>query len=522
MLFNLAGNAVKFTHRGHVSINVGTARKTGKEADIQFSVEDTGIGIPTADMELIFEKFTQVDSAMNRKYGGTGLGLAISKQLVMMMGGELHVESSPGVGSRFYFTLTLPIDPSAPTESPARPSEFARLRIVVVDSHSLRGSVLEEFLQSRGAEAVIIAGEKEALKALREGAHAGYTQAAICVFPGLDMGSERFARAVRFDPLLENTRLILLYSSKNRREAIALSGNLFDSVIPQPVRNNEVEQALRDLINRDSPAGHPPDGSPSPAVGGSRSSVPETGEQFNPWVLLAEDNEVNRKIETRLLQRLGCRVDSALDGAEAARMAVENRYDLILMDCQMPEVDGLEATKRIRGHEQNLGRRIPIVALTGHAMPGDKERCLASGMDDYLAKPIQLSDLTAILRRWNLLSGERRNQPAAFDRNRAYQIVGRDEETLREAIRIFLDQAPGQIRRIEDALAAGDTEAACRVAHSMKSSAASIGGGELSAAARELEEELTETEPFRRYLLLSRLREAYGRLHAELDLFLHR
>ena len=381
VLTNLAGNAVKFTEAGEVVIAVRVLADGGPRRLVRFTVRDTGIGIAADRQAAIFDSFTQADGSTTRKHGGTGLGLTISRQLVALMGGEIHLESTPGVGSRFWFDLAF--TPAAPASAlPPAPVERLRgLRVLVVDDNATNRMIVRETLRAWGCQPAEAASGAEALAVL---AAAPVPFALVILdmqMPGMD-GGETAAR-IRADTRFAALPLVLLSSSAGLRDAGATP---FAAALAKPVRQATLLRTLRAI------------------VGGQREEAPRRPAAVEPpaerlRVLLAEDNAVNRTLALRMLAKLGCDAEAVETGGAAVAAAARQVYDVILMDVQMPEMDGLEATAEIR-RRANGGPRTPIVAMTAHAMEGDRERCLAAGMDDYLSKPMSIAALAEALARW--------------------------------------------------------------------------------------------------------------------------
>jgi CheY-like chemotaxis protein len=412
IVVNLADNAIKFTDRGHVLIDVAAVGTTGARTVVRIVVEDTGIGLDADVQARLFQKFSQADASTTRKYGGTGLGLAISRQLAELMGGSVGVVSAPGQGSRFWVELPLSPDPSPPPQ-PATTSTLRGVRALIVDDTAVNLRIVHEQLTHWAMRPTAADSAEEGLRELEEAAAAGDPfQIAIVdyLMPGMD--GEAFGRAVRARPNLQSVRLIVTTSSGQRGEAARFHQAGFDGYFVRPVRQATLERALRVALA----------GTPGSQLLITRHSLVESA-QSTPTdsidqpvaemasrpirVLLVEDNPVNQKVATRILEKLGCGVDLAVNGAEAVTMTSESCYDLILMDCQMPELDGYEATAAIRQRAAGSGRHTPIVAMTANAMVGDREKCLAAGMDDYLPKPIRPAELVAKVTEWARRTTER-------------------------------------------------------------------------------------------------------------------
>jgi signal transduction histidine kinase/CheY-like chemotaxis protein len=390
VLLNLAGNAIKFTERGHVTLEVDGVLRNGGLAEMTLSVIDTGIGIPADRVASLFEEFTQADSSTTRRFGGTGLGLTISKRLVELMGGSIAVRSRLGEGSCFTVQIALP---SAQHVAPDTASAMLEgRRILFVDDTEVNRRILEELLSSWGTESRGCASATEALSILRAARGRGHPYEVVLVdhqMPGMD--GERFAHAIRADGTLAGTRLILFTSMGEHLDRDRLAELGFCGFLLKPARRAQIRAALEAALH-DSTASNRPVAAGVPVAATARAKI-------HARVLLAEDNEVNKKLALRLLERAGCEVEGVDNGREAVAAFRKSPFDLVLMDCHMPEMDGFAATAEIRRFEGSA-ERTPIVALTANAMEGDRERCLAAGMDDYLTKPLRRGELEAAVERW--------------------------------------------------------------------------------------------------------------------------
>jgi signal transduction histidine kinase/DNA-binding response OmpR family regulator len=395
VLINLVGNALKFTRAGHVLMEIECLGRNAGGALMKITVEDTGIGIPAEMTGRIFEKFTQADASTTRKFGGTGLGLAISKKLVELMGGKIGVSSVPERGSTFWVELCLPVKSDSQPEPEAQ--EIAGLRVLVVDDNAVNRRVFEEQLRRWSLDVKAVSSGPEALRALREARLAGAPFRIGVIdhqMPGMD--GEELGLAIQADPALRaSVGLILLSSAGQWATKGQLTAAGFAVSLAKPARQSQLLDALSTAWAR---------------VGGSSSAPPpisdsgasETGEAFpsgvrRARVLVAEDNAVNQKVAVKMLERLGCEVTLASNGRQAIEKLEAGNCDLIFMDCQMPDLDGFEATAEIR---RRYGSAIPIVAMTANAMEGDRGRCLEAGMDDYISKPVKPASLKTVLDTW--------------------------------------------------------------------------------------------------------------------------
>jgi signal transduction histidine kinase/CheY-like chemotaxis protein len=393
VLTNLVGNALKFTHEGQVVVTVECLAQDAHKADMKISVQDTGVGIPAEKIGVLFEKFSQVDGSTTRRYGGTGLGLAISKQLVTAMGGAVGVESRVNEGSTFWFTLPLEFDPQ-PYAAPVPVSDLRGLRVMIVDDNEVNRRVLQEQIASWEMRTGSYASGERVVEELAAARQSGDPYHFVLLdyhMPDLDGAS--VAAAIRSHPMVRDTVVVVLTSVGHIAEVRGMEGVRIDACLVKPVRQSMLLNAITSARSKSMAAGQP-------AQGGSRvTHAPGLFAETALRVLVAEDNVVNQKVAAKMLERLGLRADVAADGQEAVQMYDMRPYDLILMDCHMPEMDGYAATAEIRRREGS-GARIPIVAMTAEAMEGCRENCLQAGMDDYIAKPVKLDDLAEALRRW--------------------------------------------------------------------------------------------------------------------------
>ncbi len=406
ILLNFGSNAVKFTPEGEVIIRVKLLHENADRVALHFAVSDTGLGVAPEDQDRLFSAFTQADSSTTRKYGGTGLGLTICRQLVELMGGRLGLESTPGHGSTFWFELSLRRTHDTPAIRTSGDRTLSGQRALIVDDNATNRRILRQQLRSWGVEAVEAADGFEALEIAGTAAQDGRAFDLGVVdlnMPGMD-GME-LARALKADQATASTMLFLLSSSGHRLEPAASHLTGFAASLTKPVRSSELFDCLITSLNSGThgdeggsaavePSAAAATGSPAAAAVGSAAGT----------ILLVEDNKVNQLVGTKVLQSLGYRYDIANNGVEAVHAFQQRSYDAVLMDCQMPEMDGYEATGAIRRMEDDpasAGRqRTPIIAMTAAAMEGDREACLAAGMDDFITKPVRLEIVSAVLRRW--------------------------------------------------------------------------------------------------------------------------
>ncbi|GAB6063431.1 hypothetical protein JCM30394_21610 [Deferrisoma palaeochoriense] len=466
VLHNLVGNAVKFTPQGEVVVSAEVTARSARRAEIRFEVADTGIGIPEAAQPHIFEAFTQADGSTTRRFGGTGLGLAISRHLVERMGGEIGFESREGVGSRFWFAVPFEIAEEAEEETRGP----GGLRVLVVDDNATNREILAEQLGRWGAEALCAADGPTALEVLERAARDGrLPDLAILDMVMPDMDGIDLAARMAEDPRWAGIRKVLLTSSADPKAFDEAARAGVAAVLRKPVRPTELRRLL-------SGAGAGPG---EEHVRAGAAAAPAT--HFDARVLLAEDNPTNQVVARGLLEEMGCRVDVVPDGRAAVEAWAKGGYDLILMDCQMPGMSGYDATREIR----RRGGTVPIVALTAHAMAGDREACLAAGMDDYLAKPFRRAQLAELLGRW-LPAAPPTGAPAVNEAALADLGPG----LAGEVARAFLASSGRLVARIREGLDGGDPSDAREAAHALKSAAGNVGAEGLHERCRAIDQAL--------------------------------
>ena len=400
IIINLVGNAIKFTPSGRVLIHVAKLRESAGDAQLCFQVSDTGIGLGEEAIRNLFQAFVQADGSTTRKFGGTGLGLAISKQLVELMGGEIGVESALGQGSTFWFTVRLPKQPILLADEDASTEgkpDFSAVRTLIVGS-SGTGEVLREQLGSWGMGIRTVTDGREALSLLQEAAAVGqgyHFVLADAQLPGMD--GPVLAQTIKNNPDLAATRIVILLAPGQRSTFSSGEGSDIAACLSKPVKRSQLRDVFRTLLAAAARPQAVPKGRARAAAPPAR---PLKGKGTR--VLIAEDNQVNQKVVIKQLEKIGFKADAVANGAEALEATAKVAYDLVLMDCQMPDMDGFAATREIRRREGEFNMHTPIVALTANALEGDRDRCLAAGMDDYLSKPVKLEQLRMILERWTV------------------------------------------------------------------------------------------------------------------------
>jgi len=492
ILMNLVGNALKFTDTGEISIRVKALDAQGL---VRFEVTDSGIGIPEEAHSHIFNAFSQADSFTTRKYGGTGLGLAICRELATLMGGEIGVRSSVGQGSTFWLDVAL--EPLAGLHSSDTGIVLAQLprlnlnglRALVVDDSANSREILEQHLTDWGVIVTVAEDGASGLEVLTAAGAAAFDLALLDDQMPI-MGGLEMARLIRTDARADGLRLILL-NSQDGLDNTAEAARLFAAVVPKPLRRSQLFSCLSRAMTA----------APGAAAGAgivADARVPKAPPpvpRLGPRVLLVEDNPVNREVAVGMLEALGCRTDAADNGWRAIEAMNDRVYDAVLMDCQMPVMDGLSATAEIRRRESSVGHaRVPIIALTANAMEGDRERCLAAGMDDFLSKPFTQQQLAALLQRWmslcTLREPERResSRPPLIDVGVLRNIAALPRPGLLDSlIDLYLEHSPLLLAAVESAAAAMQASALAEAVHTLKSSTANLGGMRLAQAAKECE-----------------------------------
>src|SRR5437762_3570736 len=393
VLTNLVGNAVKFTEAGEVVVHGSLVEETDHDALIRFAVTDTGIGIAPEARGRLFQSFSQADTSTTRRYGGTGLGLAISKRLVEIMGGSVGVESTPGAGSTFWFTVRLPKRPLPPTAVRADLSELRRLRVLGVDDNATNRTLLAAQIGAWGMHVECVARGSSALESLRAEPRDGRPyDLAILDHQMPEMDGITLGRAIKADPALASLPLVLLTSVGYRGSASDDEHPGFSGLLVKPIRQSHLYDCIATVVGMGT--------EPSSSRLIARHALREAEGQLRRRVRVGDDNVVNQRVAVRMLEELGWRVDVVTSGLEAVEASGRIAYHCIFMDCQMPEMDGYEAATAIRRREVQTGAHVPIVAMTANAMEGARDRCLAAGMDDYVAKPVQPRELRETLARW--------------------------------------------------------------------------------------------------------------------------
>jgi signal transduction histidine kinase/CheY-like chemotaxis protein/HPt (histidine-containing phosphotransfer) domain-containing protein len=505
ILTNFVGNAIKFTERGEVTLQAFLESDAQFGVTIRFEVTDSGIGISEEVQARLFQPFTQADSSTTRKYGGTGLGLAISKQLVELMGGQVGLRSTPGEGTTFWCTATFQKQPvCSPAIVPS--AELNGRRILIVDDNESNRTILHHLVSGWGMEDDQAQNADEALQMLAQAAEHGrpYEVAVLdMLMPGKD--GLQLAQDIKAHPQGAAVRLVVLTSLIQPGHAERARRAGFDGYLTKPVRHDQLQGCLRVVFGLQQAAAGGSTTGTATAVASALITRHTLAEQRpRPRILVAEDNLVNQKLVVRMLERLGYQPDIVSNGREALTTFDRDTYAAIVMDCQMPVMDGYEATRGIREREKQPdssrhGAHIPIIALTANAMQGDRERCKAAGMDDYLSKPVKTEDLGRLLQRWvpssipeeAVASAPPRETSKAdasiFDANKMLSNIGGDVELFNQLVRLFLDRHGSMLLDIDTAVSQRDSVALERAAHSMKGTAGNLCAPDVVLLAGQLE-----------------------------------
>jgi PAS domain S-box-containing protein len=482
VVVNLVGNAIKFTENGEVVLRVEREPGSDSNVRLQFSVSDTGIGIPQEKQALIFEAFSQADSSTTRRYGGTGLGLAISAQLVQLMGGRISVESAPERGSTFRFTAQFELPEAGTDKQPICWRTLTGLPILVVDDNATNRRILKEVLTNWRMHPVTVDGGPAALNAL-EGSINSNQPFAVVLLDGHmpEMDGFAVAEGIIRDPRYTGLKVVMLTSAGLPEDVERCRKLSISAYLTKPIKQSELFDVIINAI-----------GQPERAKPRAARRPKKSGAALK--VLLAEDNPVNQLVATRVFQKLGHHVTVVPNGRDALAAVQTKKFDLVAMDVQMPEVDGLDATLAIRTWEKAQGTHIPIIAMTAHAMKGDRERCLAAGMDGYTSKPIRISELQRAIS--DLIStpnlqkeyvSETTDDNGIVDQESLLAGVGGNRQLLRKLINLFLEDSPKQVAEIREAVRRCEPEALAGAAHTLKGSIGNFAAKRAFAAAQRLE-----------------------------------
>ncbi|MDB5337767.1 MAG: domain S-box [Planctomycetaceae bacterium] len=486
ILVNLIGNALKFTEHGEVSIEVVGESRTNEEICLHFRVRDTGIGIPADKQQAIFEAFSQADGSTTRRYGGTGLGLTISTRLTAMMGGQLWVESEPGHGSTFHFKIQVAIQtgPSKRTV-PLAPAKLEDMCVLVVDDNATNRRILKDMLLKWRMKPTVVEGGREALLALQAAASVNQTFPLILVDGMMpDMDGFTLATEINQHPEFSKATIMMLTSANQHGDAARCRELGVAAYVVKPIQQADLLQAIVNVLGIESLAG------------GTAVAIPPvrpqpTGPSLR--ILLAEDNVINQKLAVHVLQKQGHSVVVACNGKEALRILEEQPFDVVLMDVQMPEMGGFEATACIRASERGTSKHVPIIAMTAHAMKGDRERCLEAGMDGYVAKPIEASELWAALESITVATSTEvsaalnKSSDTVLNAAKVWDRVDGDLNLLKELVDLFIEESPRSMAAVGDAIVRRDADGLNRASHDLRGAVSNFCATDVFQAALELE-----------------------------------
>ncbi|MCK4504231.1 MAG: response regulator [Candidatus Aegiribacteria sp.] len=498
VIVNLLGNAVKFTSDGEIVLEVNVLREMKNRVLLKFSITDTGVGISKDKLRNLFDPFTQADSSTTRKYGGTGLGLTISRQIANLLGGEIGVESTPGKGSTFWFTADMLFRKPAQGLSKEKSDEFAllhSLKILIVDDNQTNRTILAGMMEKWGCRYQESTSGDSALRLLRDSIEKDDPfDIAILDMQMPDMDGETLGREIKKDPDLKDTLLLIMYTSMAARgDAARMSKAGFSAYLTKPVKMFQLRDCLISIHRENKQECILNE---SRGIITKHSLAESRKEEFR--ILLAEDNPVNQKVALKILEKLGYSAVPVENGREVVQKLEKYTYDLVLMDIQMPEMDGFEATGIIRDPQSSvLNHEVPVIAMTAHAMEGDRDKCIQSGMNDYIAKPVKPEMLSRMIKK--VLSGEfisntkqktRRMKKGLtiFDRSVLKESLGNDQELIREILDLFKNNADGIMTSMKNAALKDDLDTIRKSAHSLKGSSGNIGAKAFMETMRSIEE----------------------------------
>ena len=541
ILLNLISNAIKFTSRGEISIHVMLEEEKNQQVTLRFVVKDTGVGIPEDRVNDLFQPFVQVDSSTTRKYGGTGLGLAISKQLAEMMGGRIGVTSIEGRGSSFWFTAQFERQSEGQQPVVEELADLEGVRVLAVDDNSTNLLLVSTLLRTWKCRETWVDSGKEVIKILKDAIH-DHDPFQVVLLDRLmpEMDGLTLGRQIKSDPMTRDTPLIMMTSMGQRGDANLLEQIGFAGYLLKPLRQSQLRECLGLVISRRNS-----ENADSGKKMLTRHSLSESARQ-RIRILLVEDNHTNQMVALAMLKKIGYRADTAANGIEALKALQAIAYDLVLMDCQMPEMDGFAATAAIRAPGSPvLNPKIPVVALTAFAMASDRERCIAAGMDDYLSKPIKPAELVETLDRWLGNPGTEMNKnrsehsmekqttqldekgtqnPALlesdiriFNEAELLQRLMDDRALAKTIIAIYLEDVPKQISDFKKSLANGEANNVKRQAHTIKGASANIGAAMMRQVAFEAEKLADKGELGEIEMLMPQIEAEFERLKKVLE-----
>ena len=519
VVMNLAGNAIKFTDEGEVVVRVRTESRSAQDVLLHFTVIDTGVGIPTDKLQLIFRPFEQADGSTTRKFGGTGLGLTISSQLVELMGGRIWVESEPGRGSTFHFTMRFPLSANPSSRATRQPSASLRdMPVLIIEDNATNRGMLVEMLSHWHMRPTAVENGRLGLMTMQLSSNAGQSFPLVLIDAEMpDIDGFAVAEQIRRDPKLAGATIMMLTTTGRVADSERCRNLGISAFLTKPVKQSDLFDVIVTALGTSALESETTHGRITTASDAASEETPNSNRFL---ILLAEDNTVNQRVAVRLLQKKGHTVSVAENGREALLRLAHERFDLVLMDVQMPEMDGLEATATIRQQEKATGQHLPIIAMTAHAMAGDRERCLEAGMDGYVSKPIQPQMLfdtiasviaksaaeSAAHRDLNAhvavpaANNDRRNEHTSglsvsakmrrndvFNHGEMLNRLGDDLELVTELIELFLEESPKLLVDVQIAVQRRDAKAIERTAHRLKGSAGNFGMNATVKTAMRLE-----------------------------------
>lgn len=515
VLINLVSNAIKYTDKGEIIVEVALENETETDIKLRFTISDTGLGIPKERMSRLFKPFSQVDLSLSRDFGGIGLGLIISKQLVEKMDGEIGMTSVERKGSKFWFTISFKKD-KYKKDSFQIPDELTYLNVMIVENQITCRNLLKYHLQQWNCTVSEAEDGISALDKLKQAQALKNLPDVIIInmdLPGMD--GKTLVKAIRKEASLRSIPMVMLISMLHHENLQNYQSYGFSSYLKRPIQVKQMQKAILKAIGSDETfkAVTPEESTTNEIVQGSKNIERPLGEKISDlFVLIVEDNLVNQQVTENMLLKLGCRSKIAENGREAIDILEKIDFDLILMDIQMPKMDGLTATHHIRNDRTNVQKSdIPIIAMTAHALKGHKEKCFDAGMNDFLTKPLSLEALARAIEKLGIEPQKHTKEPSlsemslpaqenekdkqietidphVFDRQSLMDRVGGNEEIMKSIIQLFLEETPKQLKDLEEKLACGDIEAATNGAHSIKGSAGNFGATQMRKHACHLEE----------------------------------
>jgi two-component system, sensor histidine kinase and response regulator len=490
IIINIVGNAVKFTNRGEVAVRVNLDSQNDDDVTLKFSISDTGIGIPQERMNEIFEPFVQGDSSMTRRFGGSGLGLAISKQLVAMMKGVIGVESTIGEGSTFWFTAVFEKQKNQPKHIDNTIYDFGGTKVLVVDDHEINRLHITTLLQENNCRYAPAGKAKEAIELLQKAAlKKDPFRLALIEMDLPDMNGEELGKLIKASPDIASTQLISMTALGQKNNPDRLQRTSFFDALYKPVRRSYLIKSMALAMEKLKQAAQ------------NKSISVISPEKFNPGsyeILVVEDNATNQAVIIAMLQKLGYKPDLANNGREAVEILKKKSYDIVLMDCQMPEMDGYTATGVIRNPLSGaMNPRVPIIAMTANALQEDRQICISAGMDDYVSKPVQANDLATLLKKWISASplnvsekekntGDPLKEVGCFREKDLLDRLMGDRELAGKIMTTFIREAPDQASALFKALESNNDKAQ-RLAHTIKGASSNIGAMRIQKVAADME-----------------------------------